>query len=76
MNDDFFSELNTVMNYFALVDNCQSTNHHTIQFGMDAMPKIEKLIKEELQYEQNRNLFSQLEEIFFPSRTVSRKGSA
>lgn len=69
MNADFFSEINTVMNYFALVDNCQNTTHHTVEFSMDAMPQIEKLIKGELQYSQTRDLFKNLENIFFPQRT-------
>lgn len=71
MSDDLFSEINTVMNYFALVDQCQHLGKtgYSLSFSMKAMPQIEKLIKEELQYSETRELFEKLENVFFPKRT-------
>lgn len=67
---DFFSELNTVMNYFALVDQCQNLgrNGYSLDFSMKSMNIIEKLIKQELQFKQTRELFNQLAQIYFPTR--------
>ena len=77
MSEDFFGEINTVMNYFALVDQCQNLagKGYSITFSMEAMPKIEKLIKDELQYSETRELFESLENIFFPQRTKRRERS-
>lgn len=69
---DFFSEINTIMNYFALVDNCQNNNHST-KFCISAMPKLEHLIKTELQYRQTRELFADLEKMFLNSKTLQIK---
>ena len=73
MSDEFFSEVNTVMNYFALVEQCEcpASNRYSLNFSMKAMPKIEKLIKEELHHSETQDLFSELEEIFFPNRMTT-----
>jgi len=67
---DYFSEINTVMNYFGMVDNCQNLKY-SIDFSMQAMPKIEKTIKDELHNPEAIELFEDLEKIFFPHRTTT-----
>lgn len=74
---DYFGEINTVMNFFALVDQCQNlaSNGYSLVFSMDAMPKIEKVIKDELRNPESIQLFEDLEKIFFPTRVTKAGGS-
>jgi len=71
--NDYFSELNAVMNYFALVDQCQNLgrNGYSLDFSMRSLPLIEQAIRKELHYRANYELFIALEKIFFPKRVTT-----
>ena len=70
--NNYASEINLVMNYFALVDQCQNLagKGYSITFTMEAMSLIERRIKGKLQRGAS-DLFNELEKIYFPSRSES-----
>jgi len=72
-NQSVINELNLVMNYFALTDSCQSTNNHTIEFGMSAMPKFHRIIEMKLETKEAKELFDTLTEIFLTQLKERRK---
>ena len=64
---EYLTEVNVIMNYFALVDQCQNLGKmgYSGLFTIEAMPLIEKKIKTELIHDESRDLFAQLEKMFF-----------
>lgn len=50
IGDDKFSQINTVMQYLALLDQCQhlASKGYSTHFCLKVMPKLEELIHNEL----------------------------
>ncbi len=61
------------MNFFAFVDQCQNlgNNGYSGTFTLQAMPRIEKVIKDELHSPEALDLFNDLEKLFFGRRTTT-----
>lgn len=67
---DLASEINLIMNYFGMVDQCQNLAGHGYSTAMTlgGMQLIEKEVMNVISFERSRELFDQLEKIYFPSR--------
>lgn len=68
--DNLASEITMIMNYFGMVDQCQNLagRGYSTMMTLSGMKLIEKQVMNAITFHRSRELFDQLESIYFPTR--------